>query len=247
MKKISIIIPCYNSTKYLEECLQSLEGQTIGIGALEIILVNDASTDGTWEMITKFQRKYPQSVVAIDLPENRRQGGARNEGLCHATGEYIAFLDSDDYVVPQTYEWLYKYATENDVDLVQFNHHNFTEKSEELCDNCKLDGIISITDKETRRLVLISEMFTMGCWNKLYRHHMVEESGAVYAEHCIYEEPAFVYPQLFYAKRVGSVRNSFYRIRMNEESTMHQEAKNATHLKDHPKVQLFLLKYLMKR
>ena len=58
MKKVSIITPCYNSTKYLEKCLQSLEQQTIGMDELEIILVNDASTDGTWELIKKFQRRY---------------------------------------------------------------------------------------------------------------------------------------------------------------------------------------------
>ena len=107
MKKVTVITPCYNSERYLGECLESLEMQTIGMEQLELILVNDASTDHTWEMILEFENKYPDSVIAINLPENRRQGGARNEALKYATGEYIAFLDSDDTALPETYEKVY--------------------------------------------------------------------------------------------------------------------------------------------
>lgn len=244
MKKISIITPCYNSEKYLEECLESVEKQTIGIENLELILVNDASTDRTWEMILEFEAKYPESVIAINLPENRRQGGARNEGLKYATGEYIAFLDSDDKVVPQAYESIYRYAVKTDSDIVQFNHYNYTVNNEELCDNCKLEGTINLEDKVARKLFLIAEIMTMGCWNKIYRRRMVEESRAKYAEHCIYEEPAFVYPQMFFAKKVSCMKEAFYRIRMNEQSTMHCEAKKAGRILDHPKVQMQVVEYM---
>ena len=139
MKKVTVITPCYNSKKYLGECLESLEKQTIGMENLQVILINDASTDDTWKMILEFENRYPESVVAINLPENRRQGGARNEGLRYASGEYIAFLDSDDNVLPQAYERIYQYAIKTDADIVQFNHYNYTQSEEELCDNCKLE------------------------------------------------------------------------------------------------------------
>lgn len=244
MKKISIITPCYNSEKYLGECLESVEKQTIGMENLEWILVNDASTDNTWRMILEFETKYPESVIAINLSENRRQGGARNEGLRYAIGEYIAFLDSDDTVLPQAYERIYQYAVKTDSDIVQFNHYNYTQNREELCDNCKLEGVIALEGKTDRRLFLMAEIMTMGCWNKIYRRKMVEKSQAKYAEHRIYEEPAFVYPQMFYAQKVSCMKDAFYCIRMNEESTMHCEVKKSGRILDHPEVQMQVLKYM---
>lgn len=244
MKKVTVITPCYNSRKYLGECLESLEKQTIGMENLQVILINDASTDDTWKMILEFENRYPESVVAINLPENRRQGGARNEGLKYASGEYIAFLDSDDNVLPQAYERIYQYAVKTDADIVQFNHYNYTKNEEELCDNCKLEGTIQLQEKATRKLFLMAEAMTMGCWNKIYRRKMVEESQATFAEHRIYEEPKFVYPQMFYARKVSCMKDAFYRIRMNQESTMHCEAKKTGRLLDHPEVQMQTFQYM---
>lgn len=245
MKKVTVITPCYNAVKYLGECLESLEHQTIGIENLELILVNDASTDNTWDMILEFEKKYPESVIAINLPENRRQGGARNEALKYATGEYIAFLDSDDKALPQTYEKVYQCAKETDADIVQFNHWNYMADWEELCDNCKIEGVIELKDVISRKLFLMAEVLTMNHCSKLYRHRMLEESQAQFAEHRIYEEPAFVYPQMFYVKKVCCMKDAFYRIRMNAESTMHSEAKKSERLLDHPEVQMQVLKYMI--
>lgn len=245
MKKVTVITPCYNSERYLGECLESLEMQTIGMEQLELILVNDASTDHTWEMILEFENKYPDSVIAINLPENRRQGGARNEALKYATGEYIAFLDSDDTALPETYEKVYRRAKETDADIVQFNHWNYLEEWEELCDNCKLEETLDLQDKNARKLFLMAEILTMNHCSKLYRHSMLEQSKAQFAEHRIYEEPAFVYPQLFYAKRICCMKDAFYRIRMNAQSTMHLEARKSDRLIDHPEVQMQVLRYMV--
>ena len=247
MKKVTVITPCYNSVKYLGECLISLENQSIGIENLEIILVNDASTDGTWDMIMEFERKYPNSVIAINLLENRRQGGARNEGLKYATGEYVGFLDSDDIALPETYEKVYMRAKENDADIVQFNHCNFVGDWQEECDNCKIEGFIEINDNISRKLFLMAEVLTMNHCSKLYRREMLSESNASFAEYRIYEEPVFVYPQMFYANKIFCMKDVLYRVRMNEYSTMHSEAKKSERLIDHPEVQMQLLKYMSER
>nr|WP_039121459.1 glycosyltransferase family 2 protein [Ligilactobacillus ruminis] len=78
----------------------SYVGQSIGIDNLELIFVNDASKDDgqTWNMLNEIEEAYPESLIIIDLTCNRRQGGARNEGLKYASGEYIAFVDADDWV-----------------------------------------------------------------------------------------------------------------------------------------------------
>ena len=100
MKKVSVIIPCCNATKWLPKCFLSLVQQTIGIEQIELIFVDDASTDdgATWEMLHEFECAYPESILILKLQENMRQGGARNIALQYATGEYIAFVDADDFV-----------------------------------------------------------------------------------------------------------------------------------------------------
>lgn len=88
----------------------SLVQQTIGIDQIELIFVDDASTDedATWNMLQEFERAYPESIMILKLEENMRQGGARNVALQYATGEYIAFVDADDFVAEnfllETYE-----------------------------------------------------------------------------------------------------------------------------------------------
>ena len=106
MKKVSVVIPCYNAAAWLPKCFLSLAEQTMGMEDLELIFVDDASTDNgrTWEMLLLFERAYPDSVIVIRLEENRRQGGARNEALLYASGEYISFVDADDWVLPGLYE-----------------------------------------------------------------------------------------------------------------------------------------------
>ena len=100
MKKVSVIIPCYNATKWLPKCFLTLVSQTIGMSELELIFVDDASTDdgATYAMLQEFERAYPEQILVIYLEKNMRQGGARNIALQYASGEYIAFVDADDFV-----------------------------------------------------------------------------------------------------------------------------------------------------
>lgn len=79
MKKVSVVVPCYNVGMYLDKCVQHLLHQTIGIENIEIILVNDASTDNgeTWELIMKYEQEYPDTIIAVSLEQNMRQGGGK--------------------------------------------------------------------------------------------------------------------------------------------------------------------------
>ena len=119
MKKISVIIPCYNAQAYIPRCLHSIFSQTIGMETLEIILVNDASTDHTLDILLQFENKFPDSVIVVNLEQNIRQGGARNVGLSYASGEYVAFLDADDWIHPDFYSTLYSLALKYDTDIIQ--------------------------------------------------------------------------------------------------------------------------------
>lgn len=116
MPKISVIIPVYNVESYLQKCLNSVVNQTIGLENLEVIIVNDGSTDNSVEILEHYQIKYPSLIVLHQ--SNKGQAAARNEGLRIATGEYIAFLDSDDYLPLDAYEKLYNAADSGSMDIV---------------------------------------------------------------------------------------------------------------------------------
>ena len=117
-KKISVIVPCYNVSEFIDRCVKSLTEQTIGIENMECIFVDDASTDDTLEKLLAWERKFPESILVIPCRENHRQGAARNIGLCHATGQYIGFVDSDDYVDAEMYEKMYQKAIDFCCDVV---------------------------------------------------------------------------------------------------------------------------------
>ena len=114
-KKLSIIVPVYNMAAEgkLNYCLDSLVGQTIrGVHDYEILCVDDASTDGSLEILLDYQKRYPELICVIPNAVNLRQGGAKNVGLKNAEGEWIGFIDSDDWVSPDYYEKLLKKAEE---------------------------------------------------------------------------------------------------------------------------------------
>ena len=120
-KKVSVVVPCYNVSDYLDRCMESLLKQTIGIENIEIILVDDASTDNgaTWEVIMKYEQLYPDTIIAISLEQNLRQGGARNVGISYAGGEYLVFCDADDWMSLKALEHVYRKAKEVDADVAK--------------------------------------------------------------------------------------------------------------------------------
>ena len=117
MPPISVIIPVYNVARYLQRCIDSLIAQTIS-DKIELIFVNDASPDNCLEILRENERRYPDKITVIDSAENLSQGGARNLGMLRAKGEYIGFVDSDDFVSPSMYQKLYDKAVSSDADAV---------------------------------------------------------------------------------------------------------------------------------
>lgn len=124
--KISIIVPVYNTEEYLAECLNSLLNQTLN--EIEIICVNDGSTDNSLEILNTFSKKF--SNIIVFTKDNEGSGSARNLGLKHAKGEYIAFLDSDDFILnDNALNYLYECAIEENVDMVSANLQSFNGKT----------------------------------------------------------------------------------------------------------------------
>ena len=125
MAKVSIIVPIYNVEQYLVECMESIVHQTLK--DIEIICVNDGSTDNSLKIIQDYAQK-DNRIVIIDK-QNEGYGKGMNDGLDKATGEYVGIVEPDDYVDLHMYEDLYKIAHENDLDVIKADFYRFVYKN----------------------------------------------------------------------------------------------------------------------
>lgn len=235
MEKISIIIPCHNVEKYIMRCYESLRAQTIGLEQLELLFIDDASTDNTWELLSEIEKTAPDSVGIIQLKENLRQGGARNVGLTYATGTYIGFVDADDWVEPDMFECLYRAITEDETDLAFCRHIRDNGKGDPYLPEDKKN-----TDKKNRKLriytdsqrtdFIVSNIIGYGVWDKLFRKDFLIENEIFFPEHLTYEDIYFGSLVYLYAKRVSMVERRLYHYYINDASTI--LGRNQVHHKD---------------
>ncbi|MBQ3797459.1 MAG: glycosyltransferase family 2 protein [Butyrivibrio sp.] len=222
--KISVIIPCHNTEKYLSDCLKSLEKQTLGIENLQVILVNDASEDGTWQIISDFEKRHPRETIAINLEKNMMQGAARNIALQYVEGKYVRFLDSDDCFQENSCKLLYELAEERDLDLICFECLSFRDE-DGFTDNEVLElsirQIYDFSDRETRSSFLLSDEIGYNHWKKFYRTSLLQRSGATFYEGAtVFEEAKFVFPQYLHTRNAAVVDNrlTYNRIRHGSAS-----------------------------
>lgn len=127
MKKISIFVPVYNCEEYLEECLESIENQTFNKEEIEVIIINDGSSDKSLDIINNFSKKNPDWIIRSR--ENKGVAITRNEGLDLVNGEYLMFLDSDDYLEKDALSNIYKELMENNSDIGIFKTNYFDKKN----------------------------------------------------------------------------------------------------------------------
>lgn len=246
MKKISVIIPCYNSVAFLDDCFDSVVKQTIGIDSLEVIFVNDASTDNTLDKLMEYESRYSESVMVINLEENVKQGGARNIGLSYASGEYVVFLDSDDFIDHDFYEELYDIAKKYNTDIIQypFLHVKVDENKnvikEAVSHFSKIKEFFEVNTVEERTNFLAQEILNYSSQSKFYRREFLIENDAAFTVGRYYEEPSFVYPLLLTGKRFYGYNKAKYYYRENMNSTVHKVLFQDGKLYDHPFVQLDL-------
>ncbi len=247
MPKISIIIPCYNSSKTVMQTWTSLLNQSIGLSDLECIFVDDASTDegATWEMLRKIEKQAPKNVILIQLSKNMRQGGARNIALEYATGKYAQFLDSDDSLREDACEKLYSYAENTRAEIVMFNHLYCLNGVKRVSGAAKENKVYEINCPEDREKYLNSSFVDYGCTNKFFRLDLIRKAASKFAENVVYEEPLFVYPCFLYINRFAFLNEAFYIYIFRSNSTV--TSTLGTRILDHPNVQLQLLEYCLAR
>lgn len=227
---ISVILPCYNVAELLPECMESLEKQTIGIENLELIFVDDASTDDgkTWNCILEFERKYPENVIAIHLDQNRCQGGARNEGLRHASADYIGFVDSDDWIEPQMYERLYENILRYGCDVVDcrsvINALCGIQYEREDIGNSFVSFERSIMEGGAHWIdaFCIGE-YGGGIYTGLYRRSIIIDNDVFFPEHLKYEDNYWIFIMELYVKSWYHMSDNLYHYRENSGSTLYKK------------------------
>ena len=237
--RISVIVPCYNVENMVGECLESIIGQSIGLSHLEIILVDDASTDGTVQILKEYEKRYPDNIMLILCDENGRQGTARNIGLSYATGEYISFVDSDDWIHKDMYKVLVDIMEKNDCDIVQFRYRETMQKPDDFTMPIQsVDYKLYDYASGRKEFLLNSCILNESCTTKLYRRSLLDRAKVKYAEKVAYEEPLFTYPLKFYVNRAAVTEAQLYYYRYNENGTMISYMNNPSTMVQHLQVQL---------
>ena len=194
--KVSVIVPVYNVEKYIEKCLSSLVNQTLR--DIEIIVVNDGSPDNSQKIIDKYAKKY--SNIKSFTKKNGGLSDARNFGLKYASGEYIAFVDSDDYVKLDMYEKMYDKAKENNFDMV-------------VCDIDYLypDKTLRVSsglEDDTTNIKDVYLNIHPAAWNKIFKKELFE-NDVYFKKNVWFEDVEFIYRMLPYIKSIGVVKEDF--------------------------------------
>lgn len=236
---ISVILPCYNVEKYIDRCLTSLTSQSIGVEQLQIICVDDASTDRTWDKLREWEESYPENIAIIHCEVNGKQGTARNIGMQYASAPYVAFVDADDWVELDYFERLYAPILTTDYDVVSSECRR--DESKELTFfSCRETG------KKSRSMTIDSvekrkQFFALSCngyaaCGKLIKRKILVDNDITFLENISYEDVYFVALLHFYVRRLFILEEKLYHYYVNPTSTVLR--KNADYHTDWLTMQL---------
>lgn len=221
-KKISIIIPIYNASAYLEKCLQSVCNQTYP--KLEVICIDDGSTDESGVIAEAFAQKDDRFVVIHK--ENGGESSARNVGLLRCTGDFIGFLDCDDWIEPEMYESLLATMDKYDVDMVASSWFNDTETQ-----STEIMNKLPVTENVIHRELLLEYVYKRDSyrgfaymWNKLYRRELLwdQNKPILFNEKLqLGGDVLFLSEMILKTKKAKYLDKAFYHYFQREDSGCH--------------------------
>lgn len=195
MPKVSVIVPIYNVEKYLEKCINSLLSQTLE--DIQIILVNDGSKDNSGNIAKEYEKNNKNRIIYVEK-ENGGLSDARNYGLKYATGDFIAFLDSDDYIEKNAYEKMYNKAIEENADYVECDFiWEFPNK-------IRVDKQYPYKNKKE-----MLSFVRVVAWNKLIKRHLIIDNNLEFPKGLRYEDVEFTYKLIPFINKFAYVDKSF--------------------------------------
>lgn len=203
MKNISVIIPVYNSDATIEECLDSLIAQTI-FDDMELIIVDDCSTDRSVDKIKIYETGHPENIVLICLDKNGGPGNARNVALEYASGKYIGFVDSDDAVYPSMYEKLYNEAVRTDADYVDSGFYDQKNDRAIVFVTDELSG--ELNDKKRSDLIVTGGFIC----TKIFKRTLIDTLSMGFRREYVLEDMDYLIECTARAERISSVKEIMY-------------------------------------
>ena len=212
--KVSVIVPVYNVYDYIDKCLNSLVNQTLN--DIEIIVVNDGSTDKSQEIVDRYAKEYGDKIKSFSQ-KNRGQAAARNYGLEKSSGKYITYVDSDDYIDLNMIENLYVEAEKEKLDIVICDiMKEYGNKS------CVFKNFWSVKDENNKNFMTAH----MGPVARLYRRDFLIKNNFKFMEGVIYEDLASIPILGMYVKKIGYIDNVYYHYVIRDGSSMKQLTYN---------------------
>ena len=215
MPKVSVIIPVYNSEKYISECLDSVLNQTFK--DIEIICIDDGSTDKSFNILNRYNIK--EKRITLLTQKNLGQSVARNKALEIAQGEYIYFLDSDDYIEPNLIEECIKKLDETQAGLICFNTEVVGDTSSRLFKRAekyallKFSGLLTLTGE-------VRDTLNVYLWNKMFRNDIIQKYKLRFPQNLCYEDISFSKSYFLMVDKIYMDMRRFYHYRIHENSIM---------------------------
>ncbi len=230
--KVSVIIPVYNVEKYLEKCLSTVINQTLK--EIEIICINDGSSDNSFNILEKYSEK-DNRIFIINNKENRGGGFSRNEGLEIAKGEYVSFIDADDWVEEDMLEYVYNESKSKNLDLILFLAKNYDDINERFyetdyynfkCFDKSFDNRVFCHDEAKNFIFRVA----VSPWLKLYKKDLLDKKNLKFPEERVMHDNPFFYNVFLNANRISLIRKYFYYRRRHNASLINMRPKWLSHI-----------------
>lgn len=219
MAKISIIIPIYNVEQYVEQCIKSVITQSMK--DIEIICVNDCGQDNSMRIVERYAAK-DNRIKILHHKNNKGLGPARNTGLKYASGEYVMFLDSDDWLEKDACEIAYKQISQNNNDFTFFGIYTFYEETKEKVINN--DRLLAFMGNIWNKNITINDlskpfMSYCECWYKIYNLKFIKNFKITFTDSkCYFEDQPFYFKVLLYSNNFSVIDKPLYNYRIREKS-----------------------------
>ena len=225
--KVTVIVPVYNAEKHLNNAVDSIISQTFGFENIELILVDDKSTDGSGDIIRDYQNKY-DNIKGIFLEKNTGfPGGPRNVGIDNATAPYLVFMDNDDYYLPEAIELYYSTMEKEGCDFLMSSHyHGNGEKLTKINYINTDERIVNLNPLESQRNFDVLSVNHVAPWSKMWRKDFIIKNDIRFLDDCLCEDTFFYFKALINAGKVTVLPNDVcYVYNIFDDSTIHNHSK----------------------
>ncbi len=242
--KVSIVIPVYNVESYLEECMESVINQSLD--DIEIICINDGSTDSSLKILERYESKY-NNIIVINQ-ENKGLSASRNVGIRKARGKYIYFLDSDDFINIKSMEKCYKVCEDGNLDMVTFDAECFLDKDYigfDINENYDRKGFLPEEIVSGKELYIVSNekgSYRAPVWLNFYKTEFIKSNNLFFIEGIYHEDEIHTCESLLKAKRVKYINEKFFKRRIRNNSIM-TSSINKKHVEGNFEVVKYLCKF----